>query len=261
MPSPSVDVVRAFVRPRCARQVRVPAVVAVAAALTTAFVEPSGLAAAPASSSTAEPASQEQGLLVVAAEGAEDDAFGLARALYGTPGLRPAVAEDDGRALLGDVGADPGQGTADGGAGLRELAELRRGARGDDAATRLVLGTLARRFRAAAVVLVTTSPRLARVYRPGDGAFDGARYEPDANAASPWAATVRSLERAYGAPPANVRATPRPPTEGRGGDRPFYASAWFWSAVGAAALGGAALYLATRDNDPETIHLQVRVRP
>ena len=41
--------------------------------------------------------------------------------------------------------------------------------------------------------------------------------------------------------------------------KPFYASPWFWGAIGAAALGGTAFYFATRDNTPSQIHLQLQV--
>jgi|HubBroStandDraft_2_1064218.scaffolds.fasta_scaffold1420467_1 hypothetical protein len=41
--------------------------------------------------------------------------------------------------------------------------------------------------------------------------------------------------------------------------RKFYESGWFWGAVGAAALVGGAIFLATQDTSSPTIHLQVQV--
>jgi hypothetical protein len=41
--------------------------------------------------------------------------------------------------------------------------------------------------------------------------------------------------------------------------RSFYESGWFWGAVGAAAVIGGAIYLATQDSGAQTIHLQVQV--
>jgi hypothetical protein len=39
----------------------------------------------------------------------------------------------------------------------------------------------------------------------------------------------------------------------------FYESGWFWGALGAAALIGGSIYLATQDTSTPTIHLQVQV--
>jgi hypothetical protein len=41
--------------------------------------------------------------------------------------------------------------------------------------------------------------------------------------------------------------------------RSFYESGWFWGALGAAALVGGAIYLATQDTSSPTIHLEVQV--
>ncbi|MGA2449520.1 MAG: hypothetical protein ABTD50_12625 [Polyangiaceae bacterium] len=42
--------------------------------------------------------------------------------------------------------------------------------------------------------------------------------------------------------------------------QPFWNSAWFWGAIGAAALVGGAIYLSSgADNGPNTIHLQMQV--
>lgn len=39
----------------------------------------------------------------------------------------------------------------------------------------------------------------------------------------------------------------------------FYDSGWFWGALAAAAFAGGAVYLATRDNSPRAIHLELQV--
>ena len=86
-----------------------------------------------------------------------------------------------------------------------------------------------------------------------------------------WSGTAASLDRAYGAPAAPVAAPetthapalatsaipPAKPKEGE--SHPFYASPWFWGAVGAAVFGGTAVYFATRDNTTGTIHLEAQV--
>jgi hypothetical protein len=102
----------------------------------------------------------------------------------------------------------------------------------------------------------------ARVFLADTGTFDAARYTPDVpdGGAIDWASAVSSLDRTYGVrPSAPPLATAPLSRDKEGPSRPFYSSPWFWAAVGAAAFGGVALYFATRDNGPGTIHLQLQV--
>jgi len=110
----------------------------------------------------------------------------------------------------------------------------------------------------------------------GAGAGDGGAVDggpgapgdlaPMRSPAVTWHAAVDSLERAYGAggAPAGLataQGAPAPKvvtSEGKH-SRPFYASAWFWGALGAAAFGVVAVVVATRDNSSGTIHLQMQV--
>jgi hypothetical protein len=114
---------------------------------------------------------------------------------------------------------------------------------------------------------------------PADGGAPGDAYAASdggspviAPAPSPpiprWSGTVASLERAFGDAPAVALQAPAlataeiPPPKApatEGGSRPFYASPWFWGAVGAAVFGGTAVYFATRDNTTGTIHLELQV--
>ncbi len=121
-----------------------------------------------------------------------------------------------------------------------------------------------------------------------DATSDGGMAAPPASSSSPppapaqpihWTGAVASLERAYGADssrgttsagsvadaraPSSALATsplpavPQAPKTAE--SRPFYVSPWFWGAVGAAVFGGVAVYFATRDNTPDTIHLELQV--
>ena len=230
----------------------------------------------PASSSAPAPAPASTGLAVVALAGATDAAWPLARSLYAEPSLRaPGVDEAHARVLCGEAarGTDPAE--------LRDLSDTVAALRGDDAPSRALLEAMARRLtaRALVVVRVDSGRTTARVFLPDSGAFDAAVYAPDdAAAGSPpasppaWSATTRSLARSFGptstsAGTAEVGATPAPSlathaaprTEGAHASVPFYQSAWFWGAVGAAVLAGGITYVATRDSSPSTIHLEVQV--
>ncbi len=117
-------------------------------------------------------------------------------------------------------------------------------------------------------VAVTPAPSVAATPGPSVAATPGPSV-----AVTPrvqWSAAVRSLARSYPAQaaapvpaprPAPALATrqtppsaPSPPSS-----HPFYESAWFWGAVGAAVLAGGGVYLASRDTSPSTIHLELQV--
>jgi hypothetical protein len=129
------------------------------------------------------------------------------------------------------------------------------------------LADIARRFsvRAILVVRMDGGRPVANVFLADTGAFDVVTYAPDEGPTLSWAGTTRALDRTFGtaapvvrAPPLATRAGPvidnGPPPK-----RHFYESPWFWGAIAAAAFGGGAAYLATRDNGPSTIHLELQV--
>jgi hypothetical protein len=235
---------------------------------------------------------RRQGLAVLALPGATDAAWPLAKQVYASPALHPSsIDEAHARVLAGEALPD---GAA---AELRDLAETRAAVKGDDAPSRQLLASIARSLGARGVVVVELAPdgvASARVFLADTSSFDAARYAPDPPAPTAptapgtppavrngtWNATVESLARAYGtappAPPASSAApTPAATTipgptaalqEGprlepppKTGARKFYESPWFWGALGVAAFAGGAVYFATRDNGPGTIHLQMQV--
>jgi hypothetical protein len=257
------------------------AVLALVAGLSIAspaFADP------PAAASAAlPPATASNGLAVVALAGAADSAWPLAQAVYANAALRPSsLDEAHARVLAGE------RPTADAPRDLRDLADTVAAVKGDDAPSRQLLSSVALTFHARGVVVVSpgATPN-ARVFLADTSAFDAASYAPDpappsttgAPAAPTWHAAVQSLARAYAPAPAPVPAsTAAPPTssaklsapplavhEGPRIDnappasRPFYASGWFWGAIGAAAFAGGAIYFATKDNGSSSIHLQVQV--
>lgn len=238
----------------------------------------------PAPAPVAAPEGQTRGVAVVGLAGARDDAFALARAVYGSR-LRPhALDEIRARVLAGDP--PPPNATRS----LVELAEVRAATKGDDAASRRLLSGLGKQVGASALLVVSRTESdadagvdpdggveagasagtrvLARLFLVDAGEFDAARYEPDGSEA-PWRATVVSLEQRFpkengplpgaGAPPPNPATQPVPAKDGEG--KPFYSSPWFWGALGAALVVGGAFYFASRDTDSGTIHLQMRPPP
>ncbi|WP_394835276.1 hypothetical protein LVJ94_53145 [Pendulispora rubella] len=226
---------------------------------------------------------QGTGLAVLAGRDAADAAWPLAQQLYARPSLRP-LGLDEARARV-LAGEDP---AADAPTDVRELAETRDAIRGEDAPSRQLLASIARQLHVRGILVVRLPVEAvrpnptARVFLADAGTFDAASYAPDAPPANGagkgekwnWSGTVGSLDRAYGvlsapaaspapAPRAAVAASPagEPANRdgGRGTSRPFYASPWFWGAIGVAALGGVGIFFATRDGSNDTIHLQMQV--
>jgi hypothetical protein len=250
--------------------------------------------AAPAPAPVAQPLGR--GVAVVATNGARDEAFALARAVYASRLRPPSLDEVRARVLAGDP--PPANATR----ALVELAEVRAAARGDDAASRQLLAGLGKQVGAAALLVVFVEPAappaegdagataagpdggaateadaaapssapapssrvVARLFLVDSADFDAARYEPDGrHGAEGWRATVASLEQRFPQREAAPAAATSPPpvtvrTEEKHESKPFYASPWFWGALGAAVLVGGAFYFASRDNESDTIHLQMR---
>ena len=209
------------------------------------------------------PAKQTQGVAVLGTAGTRDEAFTLGRAVYASK-LRPASLDDaHAKILAGDPAKD------DATKELKELAELRAGISGEDAASKRLLAGIAKDLSVDAILFLTkdapkesdagaTAP-VAHLFLTESGEIDAARYlpEPGVEGALAWRATVASLERRFAreaAPALATKPTP-PPVE----SAPFYKSGWFWGAVGAAALAGGAFYLLSRDTSTDSIHLQMNV--
>lgn len=215
------------------------------------------------------PRSTPQGVAVLGAGASREAAFTVARALYAGRLRPPSLDEPRARVLAGDPAPEGASRE------LRELAELRAGVTGSDAASRRVLAAIAEQLELRAVLVVQVDAAtateaahaapVARLFLADSGEIDAARYgpEPGVEGALAWRATVSSLERRFLAPAAAApsgatAATPAAPKTEEGA-RPFYASGWFWAAVGGAALIGGAIFFVTRDTTADTIHLEMRV--
>ncbi len=235
-----------------------------------AFAAAPGARAGTPSVDAGAPVSRARGLALLARAG-NADAWTLARGIYARPALRPSEIDDaHARVLAGEPPAEAAP------KDLTDLAETCAAIKGDDAPSRALLASLATTFHVRGIVVFVTSsdlPPYARLFLAETGAFDAARYvaERADGGDADWSAAIASLDRTYGvvtapsSPRAEWAAAPTlatrdvPAGKETGGSRPFYASPWFWGAIGAAALGGTALYFATRDNSPSSIHLQLQV--
>ncbi|MCL2777171.1 MAG: hypothetical protein FWD73_04140 [Polyangiaceae bacterium] len=234
-----------------------------------------------------------QGIAVLAAGQSRESAFVLARAVYASH-LRPAsVDEAHARILAGEPPAENAP------ADLRDLAALREAIAGDDAPSRRLLASIAHQLGVSALLVLTregasrSSPNangaagasadagadtqkavVVRLFLADDGEYDAARYEPDPARTGPeaWQKVIASLERrfdttpvasstkpAIAAPSAAVHAIPLSPVKSQGDSTPFYASPWFWGAVGAAVLLGGGIYLLSRDTSSSPIHLRMNI--
>jgi hypothetical protein len=203
-----------------------------------------------------------------------DAAWPLAQAVYADGTLRPAALDELHARIL--AGESP---PADAAPDIRELAELRGGVHGDDAASRQLLGSIAQRFHVAGVLVLTLgegdAPPSARMFLADGAHFDAVVYQPDDGSGRirSWTGAVRSVARSMAPPssapsapsvaitrPASASAHLAPKAEPKpNSGKPFYLSPWFWGAIGAAAFGAVAVFLATRDTSGGQIHLQMQV--
>ena len=265
---------------------------ALPAALALATMTGSARADTPSAVAAPAPASAPaRGLAVLALPGAGAAAWSLAHEVYANPGLRnPSVDEAHARVLAGEHAPEGAP------KDLRDLSETCAAIKGDDAPSRQLLRNLAQRFGVRGIVVVANAAdgsASARVFLADADDFDAAQYlpspahAPSGPEAAPlpvWSATVQSLARAYASPQApQVTLTPLAATtpatapaatatnalapiaavqEAKArpaSSKQFYESAWFWGALGAAAFAGGAVFFATRDNTPTSIHLEMQV--
>ena len=202
------------------------------------------------------------GVAVLALPGATDAAWQLATAVYSTPSLRPPTLDDaHARVLCGEPA--PPAAPSD----VKDLAETVAAVRGDDAPSRALLVDIARRasVRSLLVVRVDAGHATARLFLPDAGAFDAAIYGPD-EGGTRWSGATLSLSRSFGTQSPSPMAAPSLATHeeilittGPPKPKAFYETGWFWGAIGAAAFAGGAIFFATRDNGPTSIHLTVQV--
>lgn len=218
------------------------------------------------------------GVAVLGSTASREDALVVARNLYATR-LRPtALDERHARVLAGE--APPEDAPSD----LRDLAELREAIVNEDAPSRRLLASVASQFDLAGIVVVhresqagsSTGSPSARVFLTDTGTFDAARYEPDARLrdAEAWNAVVASITRLFPeerhetsdgssrTPSGNVLFVPpvsESKTDRRNDGKPFYASPWFWGALGGAALLGTGIFFATRGSESDSIQLRMQV--
>jgi hypothetical protein len=194
-------------------------------------------------------ADEAKGFVVVATPGATDIAWPLAGKVYASHWLRPPVIDDGkARVLAGEAGP----------ADLSELAELRAGVKGDDAASREVLAAIAQKLDVRGIIVVQADPPTARLYDATSRSFDAARYEPDASGS--WDAAVRSLEKPYLPRPLVTAVPPPAPVKAiKKESKAFYESPWFWVAIGTAALIGGGILIATNIQTNDTVHMQLKM--
>jgi hypothetical protein len=141
--------------------------------------------AAPLAADAGAPSATPAGVAVLAHAGAEAAGWGLAQEIYASAILRPqALDERRARVLVGGpAGANPAP-------EVTELVDERSGVRGEDGASRALLRAIASELHVRALVVVEVSAAgdpSARVFLADTGAFDAARYAPDAQPTAQFA--------------------------------------------------------------------------
>jgi hypothetical protein len=202
------------------------------------------------------PALRKGVVVVGVGEGAADATWPVAGAVYGDAALRPKIEDRDARVLAGEA-AD-----AKAPAPTSELAALRAKVTGDDPASLAMLADVARRTGARAVVVVFPAhaddggkaPTQARLFDAADAHLEPTKYEADATRpTTPWGALVDTLHARYAPKTGSPIVVPAPEEKPEKKDSgSFLSSAWFWGALGAAALMGGVVYALTRDNGQGT---------
>jgi hypothetical protein len=201
--------------------------------------------------------------------GAQTDAFSLAHSVYAS-GLRPQKLDEIRARVLGGEPA-PEMATKD----LKDLADVRAGIVGEDAASRQLLASLSRQFDLQGILVVSRAPAVdadagtnaqARLFLPEQGDFDAAKYEYNGS----WQATVASVSARFPAVAASVQQPPPPvlvpgaplprgPVDKKEEKSPFYKSPWLWGAIGAALLIGGIFFFASQDKSGDPIHVRMTV--
>jgi hypothetical protein len=228
---------------------------------------------APASPGPRAPAAPAQGAIVAArSPEAREAAKALARAAYAEPALRPAIAEQEARALVGE--------SADGASGrASEIASVLGAVGGvDDAVVAHLLASLGVSLGARLVVLVEPAPEgpRARVVMVAERRLLAVVLTPGAGA-EPWADAVRTLAGLMPAPePAPAApvawAAPKtssalaapvavPPPAAEQDEPDLLTSPWFWIGLGVVATVGVTVIVLTQTtgDEPDTVLLEGRV--
>ncbi len=229
-------------------------------AATLALASPAiGAEPSPSPPAAAAPAKRSLGFAVLALGGSGDSAWGLAQAVYGSSLRPPTIDEAHARVLAGEpapLGAPKD---------LVELAETRDAIGAMDGPSRRLLRSIVASYALEGLVTlrIEEGVPVARVMFAGADELDAAAYRADPDAG--WSSLVRSLERArathmpVGAAPAQPVGAPRGERKREGEKAPFYASGWFWGALGAATFVGGAIYFLTRDGESGGIQVAMKV--
>ena len=154
---------------------------------------------------------------------------------------------------------------------LSDLADTRDAVVDEGIASRKLLASLASDLGLEGLLVVTSealdkageTPRStvrARLFEASSGNFAPIDFRAGDDGA--WDGAVGSIERLV--PPAAASVSTAPGTAPaknatKEGHKSFYESPWFWGAAAAAVVLGGGFFLATRDSNSDSIHVQMQV--